>query len=160
MSSAPRTHGGERLVARGIEEGDLARFAFKVHGDLVGTHALGNAAGLTCDDVGLADGIQQLCLTVVDVAHDGNDRRARLEILVILQFFLVKVDVELLEQFLVFLFCGDELDVPADLFAQNLEGLLIQGLGGGSHLTQVEEHGDQRGLVDVDLLRKIGPDAP
>ena len=150
------THGGERLVARGIEEGDLARFAFKVHGDLVGTDALGNAAGLTCDDVGLADGIQQSCLTVVDVAHDGNDRRARLEILVILQFFLVKVDVELLEQFLVFLFCGDELDVPADLFAQNLEGLLIQGLGGGSHLTQVEEHGDQRGLVDVDLLRKIG----
>lgn len=70
---------------------------------------------------------------------------------------------ELLEQFLVFLFCGDELDVPADLFAQNLEGLLIQGLGGGSHLTQVEEHGDQRGLVDVDLLRQIGqgraPDA-
>ena len=150
------THGGERLVARGIKEGDLARFAFKVHGDLVGTDALGNAAGLTCDDVGLADGIQQSCLTVVDVAHDGNDRRARLEILVILQFFLVKVDVELLEQFLVFLFCGDELDVPADLFAQNLEGLLIQGLGGGSHLTQVEEHGDQRGLVDVDLLRKIG----
>ena len=87
---------------QGIEEGDLARFAFKVHGDLVGTDALGNAASLTCDDVGLADGIQQSCLTVVDVAHDGNDRRARLEILVILQFFLVKVDVELLEQFLVF----------------------------------------------------------
>ena len=35
------THGGERLVARGIEEGDLARFAFKVHGDLVGTRCAG-----------------------------------------------------------------------------------------------------------------------
>ena len=51
--------------------------------------------------------------------YHGNDRRARLEILVILQFFLVKVDVELLEQFLVFLFCGDELE-----FIRQLAGIL------------------------------------
>ena len=32
-------------------------------------------------DVGVADGVEQRGLAVVDVAHDGDDRRARLEIL-------------------------------------------------------------------------------
>ena len=149
------THSGERLMARGIKEGDFARFALKIHRDLVCTDTLGDAAGLTCDDVGLADGIQQSGLTMIDMAHDGDDRRTRFQILIILQLFLVKVDVELLQQLLVFLLGGNELDVPADFLTQDLEGLFVQGLGGGSHLAQVEEHGDQCGLVDVNLLRQI-----
>ena len=92
---------------------------------------------------------------MIDMAHDGDDRRTRFQILIILQLFLVKVDVELLKQFLVFLLGGNKLDVPADFLTQDLEGLFVQGLGGGSHLAQVEEHGDQCGLVDVNLLRQI-----
>ncbi len=126
------THSGERLMARGIKEGDFARFALKIHRDLVCTDTLGDAAGLTCDDVGLADGIQQSGLTMIDMAHDGDDRRTRFQILIILQLFLVKVDVELLQQLLVFLLGGNELDVPADFLTQDLEGLFVQGLGGGS----------------------------
>ena len=36
---------------------------------------LGDAAGLAGDDVGLADRVEQRGLAVVDVAHDGDDRR-------------------------------------------------------------------------------------
>ena len=66
-------HGGERLVAGGVDEGD--RLAVLL--DLVGADVLGDAAGLAGDDVGVADAVEQQRLAVVDVAHDGDDRRAR-----------------------------------------------------------------------------------
>ena len=71
------THGGERLVTRGVDEGDLALFAVDLGGDLVRTDVLRDAAGLARDDVRLADGVEQAGLTVVDVTHDGHDRRTR-----------------------------------------------------------------------------------
>ena len=120
------THGGERLVPRGVEERDLALLAFQIDGHLIGADALGDAAGLAGDDVGLADGVEQSGLTVIDMAHDGDDRRTRLQILVFLQLLAVKVDVELLQQLLVLLLGGDDLDVPADLLAQDLEGGFVQ----------------------------------
>ena len=49
--------------------------------DLVGADVLGDAAGLARGDLGLADRVQQRGLAVVDVTHDGHDRRAPLEIL-------------------------------------------------------------------------------
>ena len=69
---AAGTHGGERLVARGVEEGDL----LAVHFDLIGADVLGDAAGFARDHIGLADRVEQRGLAVVDVAHDGHDRRA------------------------------------------------------------------------------------
>ena len=42
---------------------------------------LGDAAGLAGHDVGVADGVEQRGLAVVDVAHDGHHRRPRLQIL-------------------------------------------------------------------------------
>ena len=48
--------------------------------DLVGADVLGDAAGLAGDDVGLADRVEQRRLAVVDVAHDGDDRRPRHEV--------------------------------------------------------------------------------
>ena len=143
-------------MARGIKERDLARLALKVDGHLVCADALGDAAGFAFDDVGAADGVEQSGLTVVDMAHDGDDRRTRLQILVLLQFLFVQVDVELLQQLLVFLFGGHDLDVPADFLAEDLERGLIQGLGGRGHFTKVEQHGDQRRRIDVDLLGQIG----
>ena len=47
--------------------------------DLIGADVLRDAAGLAGGDVGLADGVEQRRLAVVDVAHDGDDRRARRE---------------------------------------------------------------------------------
>ena len=49
------------------------------HVRLVGADVLGDAAELPRHDVRLADRVQELGLAVVDVAHDGDDRRARHE---------------------------------------------------------------------------------
>jgi len=57
-------------VARGVDEGD--RLA--VVDDLVGADVLCDAAGLAGDDIGVADGVEQRGLAVVDMAHDGHDR--------------------------------------------------------------------------------------
>ena len=46
---------------------------------LVRADVLGDAAGFAGDDVGVADRVEQRGLAVVDVTHDGDDRRTRLE---------------------------------------------------------------------------------
>jgi hypothetical protein len=66
-------HGGESLVAGRIQEHDVAGRRV----DLVSADVLGDAAGLARGDVGLADGIEQRCLAVIDVPHHRDDRRAR-----------------------------------------------------------------------------------
>ena len=72
-------HGGERLMARRVEERDGA--AVVADDRLVGADVLRDAAGLAGDDARLADRVEQARLAVVDVAHDRDDRRARDEIL-------------------------------------------------------------------------------
>ena len=74
-AGAHRREGG---VAGRVDEGDLLAVLL----DLVGADMLGDAAGLAGDDVGLADGVEKRRLAVVDVAHDGDDRRPRHLILV------------------------------------------------------------------------------
>ena len=74
---AAGAHGGEGLVARRVEEGD--GLAVVLH--LVGADVLRDAAGLAGGHLGLADGVEQAGLAVVDVAHDGDHRRARLQVL-------------------------------------------------------------------------------
>ena len=76
--SAALAHGGERLVARRVDERDLV--AQRRH-HLIGADMLGDAAGLLAHHVGGADGVEQRGLAVIDMAHDGHDRRAGLEIL-------------------------------------------------------------------------------
>ena len=53
------THGGERLVARGVDEGDGTVDALVLGVHLVGTDVLGDAAGLARDDVRLADRVEE-----------------------------------------------------------------------------------------------------
>ena len=72
-------HGREGLVARRIDEGDL--LAVGRH-HLIGADVLRDASGLAGHDIGLANGIEQRGLAVVDVAHDGHDRRARVLVFV------------------------------------------------------------------------------
>ncbi len=74
---AAGTHGGERLVARRVDEGHQAAAR---HRHLVGADVLRDAAGLAGRHVGGADGVEQRGLAVVDVAHDGDHRGTRLEI--------------------------------------------------------------------------------
>ena len=93
---------------------------------------------------------------MVDVTHDGHDRRASLEVLVALFGQLgVEVDVELTEQLALLVLRGDDLDVVAQLAAQRTECLFVQRLCGRCHLTQMNEHRDQARRVGVDLVGEV-----
>ena len=63
-------------MARRVDEGD-ARAARR--GDLIGPDMLGDATGFAGRDIGRPDGVEQRRLAVIDVTHDGHDRRTRLE---------------------------------------------------------------------------------
>ena len=147
---AAGAHGGERLVARGVEEGD--RLVADV--DLVGADVLGDAAGLARDDVGLADGVEQRRLAVVDVAHDRDDRRALDEVLGgVLELGLL-VDV-----------VGgvDDLDLLVELVGEDLDRVVGQRLGERGHLAQLhqllDDLGDRHAEVLGDVLdRRAGVD--
>ena len=60
-------------TARGIQEYNL--LALVVY--LISTDVLGNTAGLAGSNVGFADSVQQGGFTMVNVAHNGNNRRTR-----------------------------------------------------------------------------------
>ena len=92
--STAGTHSGECFVTGGIDERDrtLATFMFNVN--LVGADVLRNATVLGVDHVGVTDRVKQLGLAVVDVAHDGDDRRTRHEVFDVVEFFGLEVDIE------------------------------------------------------------------
>ena len=104
----------------------------------------------------------RLGLTVVDVTHDGDDRRTDLEVLVGLVLeLLVEVDVEALEELLVLVLGRDDLDLVAELLAEHLEGGLVERLGRRRHLTEVEQHGHERtGVRRRSCRRSREIDAP
>src|SRR5262245_45409089 len=72
---AALAHGRERFVAGRVDEGDLLA-AGRRH--LIGADVLRNPASLAGGHVGVAYGVEQRRLAVVDVAHDGDHRRTRL----------------------------------------------------------------------------------
>ena len=89
---AARAHGTERCVTGRVEERDLRQFLFAFwmrHGNRVSADVLRDAAGLACGDIRLANHVEQRCFAVVNVTHDGDDRRARLEV------FRLVLDIEL-----------------------------------------------------------------
>ena len=73
---AARAHRGKGLMAGRIDKGDLLAAP---QADAVGADMLRDAAGFAAGDIGLAQRVEQRGLAVVDMAHDGDHRRARLE---------------------------------------------------------------------------------
>src|SRR5699024_5325086 len=142
------------LVTRGVDEGELALLIVHLGGDLVGTDVLGDAAGLATADVALADGVQQTGLTVVDVTHDGDHRRARTQVL-LPALVLAELDGEGLQELAVLVLGADDLDLVLQFLAEQDQGLVRQGLSRGGHLTQVHHDLDERGGVDVDLVTEV-----
>ncbi len=139
---AAGAHGGERLVARRVEEGD--RLVADV--DLVGADVLGDAAGLTGDDVGLAHGVEQRRLAVVDVAHDRHDRRALDEVGVGVRELGLLVDV-----------VGrvDDLDLLVELVGEDLDRVVGQRLGERGHLPQLHQLLDDLGDRHAEVLGDV-----
>ncbi len=79
-------------MSRGVDKGDCAVDTLVLNVYLVGTDVLGDSTGFASDDVGVANGVEQTGLTVVDVTHNGDDRRASFEFVFFV--FLVCRDVE------------------------------------------------------------------
>ena len=147
-------HGGEGLVTRRVDEGDLPLLAVDLGVGLVRADVLGDAARLVGDHVRAPDRVEQLGLAVVDVTHHGHHRRAGHQVALV-ALVLAELDVERLEQLPVLFLRGDHLDGVVQLGAEQLERLVVHRLGRGHHLAQVEQHLDQRGRVHADLVGEV-----
>ena len=130
------THGGKRLVARGIEEGHLAAV---LHRHAIGADVLGDTSGLAGYHVGVADMVEQRGLTVVYVAHHGNDWRTRHEV-----------------GFVVFLYAHGFLNLSthilgleAELFGHQVDGLGVEALVDRHHDAYAHEGRDDLGDAHV-----------
>ena len=147
---AAGAHGREGRVAGRIDEGDLAA---ERRGHLIGADMLRDAAGFAGDHVGLADRVEQRGLAVVDVAHDGHDRRTGDEVL---------VHVRRVEQAFLDVRFRDALHRVAELLRDELRGIGIDHVGDLVHLALLHQeldhvHGALRHavgeLLDGDRLR-------
>ena len=78
------THSGESLMSRRIQESYLAAI-FQSHA--IGSDMLGDAAGLARYHVGIANKVEQRSLTMVYMAHHGNDRRTGNQVVLVILFF-------------------------------------------------------------------------
>ena len=136
------THAGKGFVTRGIEEDDLAaggRRAFLGELHLVGADVLGDAAGFAGGNVGFADGVEQRGLTVIDVAHDGDHRRARHFELVDVVAFQDLFDGLVGE----FIFVADDGSASAEARSDILDHLRIERLVHGDEDAAHEQGRDQ-----------------
>src|SRR5580700_1978781 len=141
VARAPRAHGGKSGMTGSVEEGDDSLTGL----DVIGTDVLGDAARLARRHLGAADVVQERGLAVIDVAHDGDHRRTRLE----LGFGLGPLQVHL---DLVFL---EHLGRMAELLDHQHRGVLVDRLVDGGHDTHVHEHLDHLGRLDGHLLREL-----
>ncbi len=121
---ATGTHGREGLVAGRVDERDGAA----IDGDLGGADGLRDATGLACRDAGVADRVEQRRLAVVDVAHDRDDRGARLE----------RVGI-VVEREGVLLLLGHDLDVAPEVVGHELDELVRHRLGEGERRSEQEQ---------------------
>ena len=91
---------------------------------------------------------------MVDVTHHGHHRRP-LDQVVLVALVGAEVDVERLQQLAVLVLRGHDLDVVVQLGGEQLQRLLVDRLGRGHHLAEVEQHLHQRRRVDADLLGEV-----
>ena len=83
---------------------------------------LGDAAGLTLDDIGAAQRIEQRGLAVIDMAHDGDNRRPRHQMI---------IDIGRADHADFDIRFGHADDVVAEFGQHQLGGILIDLVDGG-----------------------------
>ena len=103
---AARTHAREGFVTRSVHENHAAI----IDDDFIGADVLRDSAGFAACNVGLANGVEQTGFAVIDVAHNGDDRRTRLE--AFLGLFLGDFKNH-------FLFERDDADYAAESFGES-----------------------------------------
>ena len=114
--------------------------------DLVGADVLRDAAGLGGDDARVADRVEQRRLAVVDVTHDRDDRRPRLERL-----------LGVVERLRLLLLVGGVLDrdLALDLRRDQLDLLVAQRLRRRAHLAEAHEDLDDLRHRHAERLREV-----
>ena len=112
---AARTHASERFVARRIDEHNGA--FVDLH--FVRANVLRDAARFATGHIRFANRIEQTRFAMIDVTHDGNDRRTRFEIL--FRLFLRNFENH-------FLFEGDDANDSVKGFRKLRRGWNIQSL--------------------------------
>ena len=135
-------HHGEGGVAGGIEEDDVP-LAQQVH--LVGTDVLGDPTILPLHHLGLADGVEELRLSMVDVTHDRDDRCTVDQVFVAVG---LAADQGLVIE-------GDEAHLTVILTADDLGGLIVDLLVDSDHHPHLEELGDDITGLEVHLLGQV-----
>ena len=138
---AAGAHGGKRGVAGRIDESDPAA-GRRSH--LVGADMLRDAAGFAGRYVGQADGVEQRRLAVIDVAHDGDDRGARLQVCRI---------VGHVEHALFDIRLGNAPHAMSKLLGDELGGVGVDRIGDLRHVTLLHQDADH---VDRALGHAIG----
>ena len=96
------------------------------------------------DDIGVANGVEQRGLAVVDMAHDGHDGRARLEVL---------AGVGRVEQALLDVGLGDALDRVAHFLGDELRRVGVDHIGDLVHVALLHQQADH---VDAALRHAVG----
>ena len=158
---AAGAHGTERRVSRRVQERDLSQLFFALrmrHRNRVGADMLGDAAGLARRDIGLANDVEQRGLAVVNVAHDGHDRRAwfeffRLVLDVEFDFFLERVDGAAAA------FARFSTSKLKPYFAQSCCGdFFVNRLVDGGKNAQLDQIGDNDERLLLELLGEFADD--
>ena len=113
------THSGKCFVSGCIEEGNLS----VVDGYGISTDVLGNTACFPVGYVGLTDGIQKGCFTVVNVTHYADNGRTGNQIFIVFIIFLQQlfdnIDLD-------FLFAEDVV-LHGDVFGFFIGNFLVYG---------------------------------
>ena len=115
------THGSKRLVTRSIEESDVLTI-LQLH--VIRTNVLGDTTCLTSNHVGITDMVEERCLTVVYVTHDGYDWAAFGDIL----FVDNLIGIDFLNHF-----GRNELSREAKLLGNEVDGFCIKALVDTNH---------------------------
>ena len=136
-------HPGERFVAGRVNENDAAIF----RADFVSTDMLRNSARLTRGDIGLADGVEEAGLAMIDVAHHRDYRRARHEVSGLL--FLLRLFLNQL------LFEGHDLDDAVEGLRESRRRLDIEGLVNAGENTFIEERFQEFFRANVEFFGKL-----
>ena len=144
VALAPRARMAVNASWRGVEEGDHAALGF----DVVSADVLRDAAGFARGDLGAADVVQQRGLAVVDVAHDGHDRRAR-------QLLGFRHGGRFVQEGFRIVQLGGDGDV-AQFLDHDHGRFLVQHLVDGDHLAQLHQVLDDFRGLDGHLVRQVG----
>ena len=140
---AARTHGGKGGVTGSVKEGDGA--FRRLHA--VSADVLGNAARFARHHFGFADVVKERGFAVVDVPHDGNDRRALDDVARVFIGFGHDLGFEVVffdEDVLVSHFFGDERG-----------GFLVKHLVNGDHRAEFHHDFDEFARFDAHFLRQF-----